>query len=229
MYTEIYADRVALEVTGDLEACVSTLVKVETGLAQVSGASYLKQAEEILGKGDFKSQGISHPELYIRARALALWQEKGDAAEEDVEKWLRGGSDLDSLDWLGQSRLTELSRRFLEQLLRPEWIRTPEILAHAELCFEGIQPASDGDEELAEEIKKQPEAVRELFLWLLADFVAVEPDLEELPLSLALDWSARIEMEARLEEIAKKDLGIKVRDLKRIKKDAAKILMGVKA
>src|SRR5258705_8135990 len=47
LYTEIYAERGSYCVTRDLNAVVSSLVKTETGLQQVSAASYLKQADEI--------------------------------------------------------------------------------------------------------------------------------------------------------------------------------------
>jgi len=80
LYTEIYADRGSLCVTGDVFPVVAGLVKIQTGLTQISASGYLKQAEEIFAKGNVATEGLSHPEAFIRARALALWQERRDGA-----------------------------------------------------------------------------------------------------------------------------------------------------
>jgi predicted SprT family Zn-dependent metalloprotease len=52
LYTEIFADRGSFRVTGDANPVVASLVKIQTGLSQVSAASYLKQAEEIFANGN---------------------------------------------------------------------------------------------------------------------------------------------------------------------------------
>src|SRR6059058_3587722 len=84
LYTEIFADRGSLCVTGDPNPVVAGLVKIQTGLSQVSAPSYFKQAEEIFAKGKVAAKGISHPEAFIRARALALWQEQREKAEPQI-------------------------------------------------------------------------------------------------------------------------------------------------
>lgn len=82
--TELFADRGALVGSGSLEAAVAALVKTETGLARVSAASYLRQADEILAEGAARSatgedaeSGVErdHPQTFVRARALKLWSE----------------------------------------------------------------------------------------------------------------------------------------------------------
>src|SRR5262249_31805553 len=73
LYTEIYADRGSLCVTGELNPVIAGLVKIETGLSHVSAESYLRQAEEIFASGAVVTEGLSHPETFIRALALALW------------------------------------------------------------------------------------------------------------------------------------------------------------
>src|SRR5260370_1076665 len=70
LYTEILADRGSFCVTRDVNPVIAGLVKIQTGLSQVSPASYLKQAEEIFSKGNVATEGLSHPEAFIRARAL---------------------------------------------------------------------------------------------------------------------------------------------------------------
>ena len=80
LYTEIFADRGALCVTGLLDPVIAGLVKIQTGLAQVSAPAYLKQAEEIFAGGNVATVEHSHPEAFIRARALSLWHDEPENA-----------------------------------------------------------------------------------------------------------------------------------------------------
>ena len=73
LYTEILCDRGALAVCGSPLPVISVLVKVETGLSQVNPESYLQQADEIFAQGPVETAGVSHPETFLRARALDLW------------------------------------------------------------------------------------------------------------------------------------------------------------
>ena len=61
LYTEIFADRGSLCVTGEVNPVVAGLVKIHTGLAQVSAPGYLKQAEEIFVKGNVYPSTRSGP------------------------------------------------------------------------------------------------------------------------------------------------------------------------
>ncbi|HWH70551.1 MAG TPA: M48 family metalloprotease, partial [Candidatus Sulfotelmatobacter sp.] len=90
LYTEIFADRGALGVTGDVHPVIAGLVKVQTGLSRVSPQGYLKQAEEIFAQGSVATEGLSHPEAFIRARALALWQQDRDRATEAIRAMIEG-------------------------------------------------------------------------------------------------------------------------------------------
>jgi len=83
IYTEIFADMGALEVCENLESSVSCLVKVSTGLKEVSALSYLSQAEEIIQQHNGGSEGVSHPEIFLRARVLELIS-KSDFLENDL-------------------------------------------------------------------------------------------------------------------------------------------------
>src|SRR5882724_5877784 len=98
LYTEIFADRGSLRVTGDPNPVIAGLVKIETGLSQVSAASYLKQAEEIFANGNVATEGVSHPEAFIRARSLALWQQQHENATSHIREMIEGASALEGLD-----------------------------------------------------------------------------------------------------------------------------------
>src|SRR5439155_24061728 len=86
LWTEIYADRWACHISEDVLATIAALIKVETGVHEVSAESYLRQADEIFAKGSVQTDHVSHPEPYIRARALRLWTEQGDAAHAEIER-----------------------------------------------------------------------------------------------------------------------------------------------
>src|SRR5688572_10714555 len=140
LYTEIFADRGSLFVTGDVNPVVASLVKIETGLPQVSASGYLRQADEIFAGGSVATEGLSHPEAFIRARALTLWQEQRDASAAPISEMIEGTAGFDELDLIGQARLTSATRHLLETFLRPKWFQTPAVLGTAKLYFEDFQP-----------------------------------------------------------------------------------------
>ena len=78
LYTEVFADRGSLLAAGSAADAIAALLKVETGLAEVCAESYLRQADEIFAQASPRAEQLTHPEAFIRARALALWESKGE-------------------------------------------------------------------------------------------------------------------------------------------------------
>ncbi len=224
LYTEVFADRGALRSTGDLTATVGALVKVQTGLATASGASYLRQADEIFARADARTAEVSHPEAFIRARALRLWSEDDPDLDASVVAMLEGPAALDELDLTGQARLSELTRRWLGQLLRPLWFQTPAVLAHARAFFDDFQPATEPDETLPADLRSNDPKTREYLSFLLLDFAVADRELEDLPLALAWEWSRRLEIDAIFDKLVTKELKLKAREWNKLKKDAPKML-----
>jgi len=77
------SDRVGLYASQDLDASIAALVRVTSGLQNVSAKAYLKQADEAIAASlkdgeRVGSEGWSHPETFIRARALADWHAEPD-------------------------------------------------------------------------------------------------------------------------------------------------------
>jgi Zn-dependent protease with chaperone function len=224
LYTEIFADRGAFQVAEELHPVIASLVKMETGLAQVSPASYLDQAEEIFAATQVKTNGLSHPETFIRARALALWSRNGTGCDAAVSAMIEGSAELDELDLLAQQRWTDLTRRVLEQLLRPKWFRTPATLGHAKLFFNDFSPAANpGELTLPGPASLEPK-LRQYLAYVLLDFVAADPDLEDLPLAAALQMAEALGVVDLLEKLAVKELKWKSREVKRVKEQAAELL-----
>ncbi len=224
LYTEVFADRGSLRAVGELHPVVAGLVKIQTGLSQVSGAAYLKQAGEIFSKGDVAAEGISHPESFIRARALALWQEQGHLAAPSIARMIEGAETLDELDLTGQLRLTRHTRRLLEYFLEPRWFQTPAVLGLAKLFFADFRPATTREPAVLAEVKPSEAGLREYFCYLLLDFVTVDPELEEMPLAAAFELSRQLEMDALFEKLVVRELKRKVREVRKVKEQAAEML-----
>ena len=224
LYTEIFADRGSLCVTGDVNTVVGGLVKIQTGLSQVSASGYLKQAEEIFAKGNVATEGLSHPEAFIRARALALWQEQRNDAATHISEMIEGATALDELDVIGQKRLSSATRRLLEFLLRPKWFQTPAVLGHAKLFFEDFRPANGNGSAIPDGLKFPDAKLREYLCYVLLDFAKADADLDEMPLAAALELSRQLELDAPFEKLAARELKMKVRDVRRLKEQAAELL-----
>lgn len=224
IYTEIYADRGSLLGCGELNASVAALVKVHSGLATVSPQSYLRQADEIFAKSAGKTEQPSHPEVFIRARALRLWAEESEELGDWLAATIEGGLALNDLDLIGQGRAMAFTRRFLAELLRPRWFQSDAVVAHARQFFEDFKPASEPDPDLIAALPLDEPSAQEYLCYLLLDFAAVDPDLEDLPLAAGLAWSERLGLTETFERLLVKDLGIAKRQLTRLKKQAPDLL-----
>ena len=184
LYTEIFCDRGALKVAEDPAAIVSTLVKMETNLDEVSADSYMRQADEIFSHENPKTDDLTHPEAFIRARAVKLWADEDNEADKKIMQMIEGPPAIDDLDLLAQRRVSSLSRRLIDKLLAPKWFQTNLVIAHARLFFDGYSPATHGkDDRLRDDIKTDDSALQDYYCYLLLDFVTADRDLEELPLA----------------------------------------------
>jgi hypothetical protein len=63
----------------------------------------------------------------------------------------------------------------------------------------------------------------------LLDFTKVYPDLEELPLAAALDLSRQLGLDTHFEKLAAKELKLRIREVRRIKDQAAAMLAQAEA
>ncbi|HEV3119231.1 MAG TPA: M48 family metalloprotease [Gemmataceae bacterium] len=225
LYSEVFADRGALHASQDTTAAISTLIKMETGLTEVSAESYLRQAEEIFSKSQASANQLTHPESYIRARALKLWADQGEHAAGEIDRMIQGAPTLDRLDLLGQQRVAGTTRRLLKLFLAPAWSQTEPLLAHARLFFSDF--AADGMSEesvLMNELQALAPSLRDYYCYVLLDFVAVDRELVENSLASALVLSKRLGFGERFTELAQKELGISKRHFGKIERDAEAIV-----
>lgn len=229
LYTEIFADRGSLLVTGDINPVVASLVKLGTGLSQVSAQSYLKQADEIFSGRSISTEGLSHPEAFIRARALSIWLNKPDKAAAEIAKMIEGVTGLEDLDLIGQTKLANETRKILEYFLRPKWFRTPAVIGHARLFFEDFRPADEANATSAFDLDLSDSKLREYLCYVLLDFVTADRDLDEMPLAAALQLSRKLEIDGEFEKIAARELRMKLRDVRKTKDQAAEMLAKAEA
>lgn len=213
--TELFADRGAYLAAGSLETAVAGLVKVTTGLSHVSAKSYLEQAEELFSKSKWKTDQFTHPETFIRARALQLWVEKDESLDETISRMLAFDEELDDLTLVQQAEMAALTRRFLAHLLEPIWFQTDAVLAHARLFFCEFKPATDGS--ILKELANRPISHREFFTQLLLDFCAIDPDLEDEPIKRSIGFARDLECLGAFEKLLTRELKVKAKDLKKLK------------
>jgi len=211
-------------VAGDLNVVVAGLVKIHTGFGQVSAAGYLKQAEEIFAPGNVATEGVSHPEAFIRARALSLWEQDPGTVRSQLFSMIEGAVILDDLDLLGQARLAGTTRRVLERLLRPKWFQTPAVLAHARQFFPDFSTTPPVSPVAPQEVRFNDPKMREYFCYVLLDFATADPSLDDLPLAAALQASQELGLEVELEKLVGDELKIKTRTLRKLKDQAAQML-----
>lgn len=184
LYSEIFCDRGAYIVTGNYQSIITSLVKIATGLQTVNPDSYIKQAEEIFANdANTKTLGITHPENFIRARAMWLWHTRGHEAEPAIQKMIEGQTGLDELDLFQQQYSALITKELIELILAPQWMQTPQTIALAKQYFSSIKLNQIVDKtSLAIKIEHLHSNLQEYLAYVLYDFTTSDKELEDLPM-----------------------------------------------
>jgi len=223
LYTEIYADKGGVVIT-DEKTIISTLIKVHTGMKEADVNSYIKQAEEIFSKSTTSTQGITHPELFIRVKAIRLLSECGSEAEyEDALKSLiEGKQNLDNYDLLGQQKMTKEPEVFLNYHLRHKWLQSGRVMSHLRHFFIDFEFLPVG--ELMLNLEGEEQSIRDYYTYLLLDFASVDPELEEDGIAAAFQTAEKVGIADDLESLIRKELRVLKKDAVRIRKNASKMI-----
>ena len=220
-YTEIYADRGAYQACQDLAACISGLVKIDTGSADVHADSYLQQAERVLAHGGVVNSGVTHPQNFIRAKALALHAAGSSELEPLLAGLLKGQLDLDRLDILDQLEVHRLTRSILLRMLAPAWFRSDAVLALANRYYgdfsAGVAPATPVTLPAGHKLDG-------FLCFVLLDFAFVDPALEDLPLAAALRMADELGIAASFDAALLKETRVKKAALAKLKQVRDEIL-----
>jgi len=225
-YSEIYADRGSHLVTSSPADIVACLVKVNTGLAEVDPAAYMRQAEEIFTKKTVAAQGLTHPEMFVRARAISLWHERGGEAEVEISAMVQGPCSVDALDLLDQRLLTENTRVVIENLLAPAWFRSEAILAHARSFFPELKDPRVGEPLNASAFDK---SVQEYLAYVLLDFAVVDEGLGEAAFAHALRHAEAMGIAESFDKVARDEMKLTKRAVEELRKKAPSVLEGAEA
>lgn len=206
LHTELFADRGAAIAAGAPEPAVAVLVKVMTGLTNVDPAAYLRQAQEVEAAGS-RSQGISHPEAYLRARAVQLWWAADPDLSHWLEKHLRGPLSIEALDLLGQSRLTQMTRAFLARFMAEVDESSEEITTQLRAVFPDFGRQEEVPLDLAEiGVERIDDATRDYFIALMFDLAMADADATETTMLAAAKIAAEIGATERLTGALRRDL-----------------------
>lgn len=206
LHTELFADRGSAIAAGEPGPAVAVLVKVMTGLTNVDPEAYLRQAQEVEASGG-KSQGMSHPEIYLRARALQLWWSDDPGLAAWLDKHLRGPLSIEALDLMGQSRLTQMTRAFLARFATEIEEGSEEILTQLRAVFPDFARQEEELLDLAEiGIERIDDATRDYFVALMFDLAMADSDATEAMMLAAAKTAAEIGATERLTGALRRDL-----------------------
>jgi len=224
--TETFADRGGWLASGSADAVIRCLLKTQTGSSDVDAQAYLAQAEEVLERAGSGSEEFSHPETFLRAKALSLYASDPEGAAEGIARLLEGQIELDALDLIRRVELTELSRDIVDHLLAPRWFRTAAVIGHARLLFDDydVKVPARTAAQIAEAMGEYGETVHDYLSYLMLDFVAVDPSLEELPIAQAQWLAEPLGLLERLEKGMNKELKITKRVIKSVRARQAALL-----
>lgn len=209
LYTEIFCDRGAYAVLEKTAPVITSLVKASTGLDRVNAESYVKQADEIFSaEGGFKTTGLSHPENFIRAKAIQLWHEKKEMAEEEINKMIEGSSNLDQLDIFRQAELSKLTREFLQLFLKPKWFQSTMVMGLAKQYFTDFSFAENAvlTETLQNTVSNADQSIKDYLGYVILDFALADPALEEIPLGWSYQFAEDLQLKDTYDSIIKKEM-----------------------
>lgn len=228
LFTEVYADMGSLVVTGQWQAAISNLIKMGTGVSQVSVEDYLAQADEVLAKHAKGSASHSHPELYLRTQLLHSLYQQLQQPDWQPDNWHRhaqalilGPLDVRSPDLLDQQRLSEATQHMIALILQQYTLPSDALEAMVEGYFPDTALAQTNPDEsfkvLAALLTDCHAHTREYFCYLLLDFACADPDLQPESFTLALSLAQQLELYDAFEPVFRKEL-------KKTKADVEKLL-----
>lgn len=223
LYTEIFCDRGSYAVTGNYGSIISSLVKISTGLQSVNADSYIKQAEEIFTlENATKTAGISHPENFIRARAIWLWHTKRNDAEDTINQMIEGFANIEELDIFRQLQISTITEQLIQLLLKPEWMQTPKNIALGKQYFGELKFGLNAriDTELESKIENLYGNLHDYFGYVLYDFATADKTLEDVPLGYCFHLADMLKLDKAFATTIKKEQKLTDKKVTALKKQS---------
>jgi hypothetical protein len=206
LYTEVYCDIAGYLATGNRDASIRGLAKTVADFKDPGAKEYLKQAEAILAQEKFGSKGLSHPELYIRVKAIANREVlDAKAFETSLVALIEGPLDIEALDIFGQETLQNLTRSLIDCFAQFEANRTDALIAHASHFFsEYGWPAKSENSTVA--LPDMTPQSREFLAYVLLDLACCDQVRAEDSLRAALVVARQLGLDAAFRKIVRKEL-----------------------
>ena len=220
LYTEVFCDRGAYLVTENYAPIITSLVKISTGLQSINADSYIKQAEEIFAaEADTKTEGVSHPENFIRARAIWLWHKKGHEGESAIKQMIEGNANLDELDLFRQRQVSFMTEELITLLLQPKWMQTPQGVALGKQYFGNLQLNREPDKKsLSAQIEVTHGNLKDYLTYVLYDFATADKSLEDVPLGYCFFLADELKLDKAFANAVKKEQKLTDKKLSTLKK-----------
>lgn len=220
LYTEIFCDRGAYLVTGTYHPIITSLVKIATGLQAVNADSYIKQADQIFATdAATRATGISHPENFIRARAISLWHTNGKQSDTDIRQMIEGHTTFDEIDLFKQQEIAFATHELICLLLQPEWMRTVHLIALAKQYFGDLDITTSADKAaLAGKIARFHSSVHDYLAYVLYDFCTADKQLEDVPLGYSFYLADELKLDKAFSGAVKKERKLTEKKIVSLKK-----------
>lgn len=226
LYTELFCDLGALKVSGSLETTIQTLVKLNTGLEKVSAESYLKQANEILERIEKGSNGETHPENFIRAKALEIFEKDNSGYYSKTEKIISGKIDLHQLNLFNKKLVFDTTKELISIILKPKWAQSEYCTALYKQYFTNSAISSNAfiDAAFKLKIENSRKNLKEYYAYVMLDFALCDPDLKEAFIGHILDIAEQLNLQEEMKTILKKELNLTEKNYKSFAENCTKTL-----
>lgn len=183
------------------------MVKIETGLEKVSAESYLKQADEILARIEAGSSGESHPEIFIRAKSLQLLSNFNEENIKKIEEIVKGKLDLQLLTLFGKKEVYGITKNLIDIFTKPKWMQSEHNIVLYKQYFAQYNANRELilDTDFKSKINNSKDNLKNYYAYILYDFSMSDPELKEIAIGHALDFSEQVELDSFLKTIIKKE------------------------
>ncbi len=218
LYMEIYADIGAYAVCKERDPVITALVKSISDYKDAEAAAYLKQVEEIFELDSSTSKDSTHPELFIRARAIANHEAMAASEfEASLKPLIEGPVGVEETDLIEQEALRDLTRRLWDCFANISSARPESVLAHARQYFADYSwPSDSAVPSIEVNVEAMAPSTVDYLSYALLDMATCDRESREQGLSTALAVASDVGLSDTFRAIAKKELKKSAAELKRL-------------
>lgn len=206
LYTELFCDQMSLKVLQNPLPVIASLVKANTALEKVSAEGYIRQATEIFEHENVVTDNISHPENFIRAYALHIYQTQPTEFENIMLPIIQGSSKLQQLDIFKKEIMHRFTLDTITYLLADKALQTEVLLNLATQYFPGFLVNKTAQLPSKQLLQTFDTTCKEYIAYVLFDFVMADEHEEQDVFKRALHIAGELEITGELKKIMQKEL-----------------------